>query len=172
MGKIVNDLTAWKKEICDTERIVFVNGCFDLLHLGHLHLLQKARELGTVLFVAVNGDESVKKLKGLLRPVLPEQHRIQHVAALECVNFCHVFHSVRCTHVIEVVRPHVWVKSAEYNLRNLSSEEYAAARKIKAEIIFIPCLETTSTTFFLQQYITKIHNFACLTLIGDLDKTK
>ena len=87
------------------KRLVLTNGCFDLLHVGHVRYLEQARELGDFLAVAVNGDESVRALKGAGRPLNSEADRAEVLAALEAVSFVTIFPGVRATQVIETARP-------------------------------------------------------------------
>src|ERR1700748_1501107 len=91
-------------------KLVFTNGCFDLLHVGHVRYLQAARALGDALAVAVNGDASVRALKGPSRPLTPETDRAEVLAALACVDFVTIFAEVRVTGLIREVRPHVYAK--------------------------------------------------------------
>ena len=95
---------------------VFTNGCFDLLHVGHVDYLQKASQLGDVLVVAINSDSSVRKLKGDSRPIQNESDRAQILAALSCVSFVVVFHEETPLHLVEKLKPHVLVKGADYNV--------------------------------------------------------
>src|SRR3954468_21515059 len=81
-------------------KLVFTNGCFDLLHVGHTRYLQAARALGDALLVAVNGDDSVRELKGDRRPINPESDRAEVLAALSCIDYVTIFPSVRATEVI------------------------------------------------------------------------
>src|SRR5438105_9053263 len=81
-------------------RLVFTNGCFDLLHVGHVRYLQAARALGDALLVAVNGDSSVRALKGPTRPINPEEDRAEVLAALACVDFLTIFHGERVTDLV------------------------------------------------------------------------
>src|SRR5262245_10024826 len=94
--------------------VVWTNGCFDLLHAGHVRSLQAASGLGDVLVVGVNSDESVRRLKGPGRPVLPEADRAELLAALECVDHVLVFGDPTPAPVLEALRPDVACKGAEY----------------------------------------------------------
>jgi rfaE bifunctional protein nucleotidyltransferase chain/domain len=96
------------------QRVVFTNGCFDLLHPGHVRYLECARSLGDILVVAVNSDESVRRLKGPSRPVLPECDRCEVVAALQCVDYVTVFREDTPLEVIEQLRPDVLVKGGDW----------------------------------------------------------
>src|SRR5690606_3409009 len=92
----------------DGKRLVFTNGCFDLLHVGHVRYLEAARRLGDALAVAVNGDGSVRLLKGPTRPINPEADRAEVLAALRCVDYVVIFAEPRVTGVIHEVRPHIY----------------------------------------------------------------
>src|ERR1051325_10036247 len=104
------------------KRIVATNGCFDLLHVGHIRYLQAARALGEALVVAVNGDDSVRALKGPGRPVNSELDRAEVLAALSCVDFVTVFQSVRVTDLIKTVKPHIYVKGGDYTVETLDPD--------------------------------------------------
>ncbi len=96
-------------------RIVFANGCFDLLHVGHVRFLEQARRQGDVLIVGVNGDRSVAALKGPGRPLLPAAARAELVAALEAVNYIVVFEDVTAETVLRELRPDVHCKGTDYS---------------------------------------------------------
>src|SRR4030095_14501029 len=104
-------------------KLVFTNGCFDLLHVGHVRYLQQARALGDALLVAVNGDSSVRALKGPTRPVNAEQDRAEVLAALACVDFVTIFHTERVTEVVRVIRPHIYAKGGDYTVASLDPGE-------------------------------------------------
>lgn len=95
-------------------RVVLANGCFDILHVGHVRYLEGAAQLGDTLVVAVNGDRSVRQLKGEGRPILGEEHRVSLVSALECVDHVVVFNETDVCNVIEVLRPSVHAKGTDY----------------------------------------------------------
>ena len=127
-------------------RLVFTNGCFDLLHVGHVRYLQAARAEGDVLAVGLNGDASVRVLKGPGRPLNPADDRAEILAALTCVDFVTVFEEPRATDLLARVRPHVYVKGGDYTLETLHSEERAALLAAGTRIAFIPTVEGRSTT--------------------------
>src|SRR5204863_5427942 len=95
-------------------KIVAANGCFDLLHVGHVHYLQAARALGDVLAVGLNGDRSVRELKGSGRPINNERDRAQVLAALECVDLVTIFPDMRATQFISASVPAIYVKGGDY----------------------------------------------------------
>lgn len=119
-------------------RLVLTNGCFDLIHVGHVRYLQAARKLGDALAVAVNGDASVRALKGESRPLNRETDRAEVLAALACVDHVAIFPEVRVSRLLEEVRPAVYVKGGDYTPETLNPEEFAVLQKIGAEIQIIP----------------------------------
>jgi rfaE bifunctional protein nucleotidyltransferase chain/domain len=136
------------------KRLVLTNGCFDLLHVGHVRYLEQARELGDFLAVAVNGDESVRALKGAGRPLNSEADRAEVLAALEAVNFVTIFSSVRATPVIEAAQPAIYVKGGDYTPESLDFEERTAVQSIGARTVILPLVPGKSTS----QLIQKMHN--------------
>src|SRR3954471_14075803 len=130
--------------------LVFTNGCFDLLHVGHTRYLKAARALGDALVVAVNGDESVRALKGPTRPINTEDDRAEVLAALACVDYVTVFHEERVAGVIREVRPHLYVKGGDYTLETLHPDEVAALREAGADLRILPLVPGKSTTATLR----------------------
>lgn len=127
-------------------RVVLTNGVFDLLHTGHLYYLQAARRLGDALFIALNADESVRRLKGPTRPVQTAEQRAYALGALACVDAIVVFPQPRLTDEINRLRPDVYCKAGDYTLEKLNSEERAALESVGAKIEFLPFLAGFSTT--------------------------
>ena len=127
-------------------RLVFTNGCFDILHVGHVRYLQAARARGDALAVGLNGDESVRALKGPGRPVNPADDRAEVLAALACVDFVTIFAEPRATTLLAQVRPHVYVKGGDYQLETLNPEERAVLQTVGARIEFVPMVPGRSTT--------------------------
>jgi D-glycero-beta-D-manno-heptose 1-phosphate adenylyltransferase len=97
-------------------RIVFTNGHFDLVHVGHLRYLQQAKSMGDCLIVGINDDATTTARKGPRRPILPEHERVELVAGLACVDFAVIFHEPTAEHVIETLRPDIYVKGGDYTL--------------------------------------------------------
>ena len=127
-------------------RLVFTNGCFDLLHVGHVRYLQAARALGDALAVGLNGDASVRALKGPARPLNPAGDRAEVLAALACVDFVTIFAEPRATRLLARVRPHVYVKGGDYRLETLDPEEHAVLQTVGARIEFVTMVPGRSTT--------------------------
>jgi len=133
------------------KRIVTTNGCFDLLHVGHVRYLQAARALGDVLAVGLNGDDSVRELKGLGRPVNSERDRAEILASLECVNFVTIFPEPLAARFLSAAHPAIYAKGGDYTSENLNAEERAILEKIGAEIRIIPFQVGYSTSALLQR---------------------
>ena len=127
-------------------RLVFTNGCFDLLHVGHVRYLQAARALGDALAVGLNADGSVRALKGPGRPLNPAAERAEVLAALACVDFVTIFDERRATRLLSRVRPHVYVKGGDYTLATLDAEERGVLLGAGARIEFVPMVAGRSTT--------------------------
>ena len=102
------------RERSEGKTIVFTNGCFDLLHVGHIHTLYIARQQGDILVVGINSDDSVRAIKGEGRPLVPQRQRAEILAALEAVDYVVVFHEADPHRLIEELRPHVLVKGGDW----------------------------------------------------------
>ena len=125
--------------------VVFTNGVFDLLHVGHVRYLEFARSLGSMLVVGVNSDASVRSLgKGSVRPIVPASERAEVVAALGCVDFVCIFDEQRPDATIRAVRPDIHVKSEQYALGDLP--EAGAVEEVGGKIVLAPHVPSTSTS--------------------------
>ncbi len=105
-------------------KIVFTNGCFDILHLGHLRYLEEAKGQGDVLIVGVNSDKSVRLIKGDQRPVLPEYARSELVAGLHCVDYVTIFNTPDPLQLIKLIKPDVIVKGEDWSLNDIVGKEF------------------------------------------------
>ena len=133
------------------KKIVVTNGCFDLLHAGHVRYLAAARALGDILVVGLNGDQSVRELKGAGRPINNEKDRAELLAALDAVDFVTIFPELRATHFIESAAPDVYVKGGDYDSESLNPEERAALQKIGSKIEIVPFEKGYSTSGLLER---------------------
>ena len=133
------------------KKIVATNGCFDLLHVGHVRYLQAARPFGDLLVVGLNGDRSVLELKGTGRPITTQHDRAEILAALECVDLVTVFPDLRAAKFLAAVRPAVYVKGGDYTPRTLDEEELAILKEIGAAIRIIPFEAGYSTSGLIEQ---------------------
>lgn len=127
-------------------RVVLTNGVFDLLHTGHLYYLQQARALGDALIVALNGDTSVRALKGPTRPIQAEAQRAYALGALTCVDGVFVFNTPRLDAEIRALRPDIYCKAGDYTLEKLNPDERRELQAVGAQIKFLPFLPGFSTT--------------------------
>ena len=127
MGEVVMDQTELERRVrelkADDRKVIFANGCFNILHVGHVRYLRGAKELGDVLVVAVNGDESVRKLKGRDYPVLPEEERAELLAALECVDLVTIFHETDVCDLLRRLKPHIHAKGSDYSPDTIPERE-------------------------------------------------
>ena len=151
--KSVPELSAISAQFAaDGKKLVFTNGCFDLLHPGHVRYLQQARALGDALLVALNGDASVRALKGPTRPVNCEEDRAEVLAALACVDFVTVFHTERVTELAREIRPQVYAKGGDYTVESLDPGEREALQGAGAEICILPLVPGKTTTGILEKW--------------------
>jgi len=132
-------------------KLVATNGCFDLLHVGHVRYLAKARDLGDALVVGVNGDASVRAIKGDTRPLNSEADRAEVLAGLECVDLVTIFQEVRATNFLRRAAPAIYVKGGDYMPETLDAEESDALDRIGAETRIIPFESGYSTTLLIDR---------------------
>jgi glycerol-3-phosphate cytidylyltransferase len=131
------------------KRVVFTNGCFDLLHAGHARYLAEARGLGDALVVGVNSNRSVRSLKGPSRPIVPEEERAELLAHLQCTDFVCLFDEDRPDSLIEAVKPRVHVKGGDYTEDQLPEAE--VVRRSGGEIVILPLVEGRSTSNLIER---------------------
>jgi rfaE bifunctional protein nucleotidyltransferase chain/domain len=136
---------------CSGQSIVLTNGCFDLLHVGHVAALQAASQLGDQLWVAINDDESVRQLKGSGRPIQSLKERALMLGALACVHGVFAFHGKQLAEELEQFRPDIYVKSGDYSLEKLHPAERLALERIACRICFVPFWEGYSTTGLIER---------------------
>ena len=127
-------------------RVVATNGCFDLLHYGHVSYLQRARKLGDLLVVGLNGDRSVRQPKGPGRPLVPQRQRAAVLAALACVDAVVIFPEKRAHRFLATVRPDIYVKGGDYRPETLDSRERAVLTVVGAKVRILPFVKGFSTT--------------------------
>ncbi|WP_277668750.1 D-glycero-beta-D-manno-heptose-7-phosphate kinase [Caproiciproducens galactitolivorans] len=142
------------KEICrqlnaQGKKVVFTNGCFDLLHAGHLVSLQTAKSFGDVLIVGLNSDRSVKSLKGYSRPIIDEQNRAKMLAGLECVDYLTIFDEDTPENLIQEICPDILVKGEDWEDKKIAGEDFVLAHGGKIE--YIPLKPGFSTTNIIQK---------------------
>lgn len=133
------------------KRVVATNGCFDLLHFGHVSYLQSARKLGHLLVVGLNGDASCRQLKGPGRPLAAAKHRAAVLAALSCVDAVVIFPQERAHRFLAAVRPDVYVKGGDYRPESLFGRERAVLTAVGAKICILPYVRGFSTTGLIKK---------------------
>lgn len=153
-SKIVSweKLPAWRKVLRESgKKLVVTNGCFDILHLGHVTYLETARNQGDALLVGINSDAAVRDLKGAGRPVNCEQDRAAVLAALESVSAVCVFNNQRATQFLSFARSDIYVKGGDYTLETLDQDERRTVEDAGGRIVLIPFVPGKSTTGLLER---------------------
>ncbi len=133
------------------KKVVFTNGCFDILHAGHTRYLREARKLGDALILALNSDSSVRSIKGPMRPIVPEAERAEVVAALDSVDYVTVFDELTPLELIEFLRPDVIVKGGDWAEKDIVGAE--AVRKWGGRVAIMPEIEGASTTNIIDKVL-------------------
>ncbi len=136
------------------KKIVFTNGCFDIIHTGHTRYLAKAKSLGNILIVAVNSDASVRMIKGDKRPINSEADRMETLAALEVVDFVTIFNEPDPYRVISEIKPDVLVKGGDWPIEKIIGRDIVEARG--GRVVNVPYLDGASTTGIIEK-IVKIY---------------
>jgi len=145
-------LPAWREKLrAQGRRLVVTNGCFDLLHLGHVTYLEAARALGDALLVGVNADASVRGLKGPDRPVNSESDRAAVLAALQCVDGVCIFADRTALRFLSEVQPDIYAKGGDYTIDTINQEERHLVEKLGGQVAILPGVPGKSTTALLQK---------------------
>jgi D-glycero-beta-D-manno-heptose 1-phosphate adenylyltransferase len=143
----LENLAEWRRRMADSgKKLAVTNGCFDLLHLGHVTYLENARNEADALLVGVNGDDSVRALKGPNRPINTEEDRAAVLAALECVDAVCIFPEKRAARFLGVARPDVYAKGGDYTVDSLDAGERAEIEGVGGRIVILPMVAGKSTT--------------------------
>ena len=145
-------LPTWREAIRKSgKKLVVTNGCFDILHLGHVTYLENARNFGDLLLLGVNGDAGVRELKGPTRPVNSESDRAAVLAALESVGAVCIFSEKTATRFLAAARPDIYVKGGDYTLDTLNQDERHAVESAGGKIVLVPFVPGKSTTSLLEK---------------------
>ena len=143
----LDEAVEWRRALAESGRqLVVTNGCFDLMHRGHVEYLARAREVGDSLLVAINSDASIAAIKGPGRPVVPESDRAYTVASLEAVDAVVVFSTPKAIGLIRQLTPDVYVKGGDYSVETIDQEERLLLDEIGARIEFVTLISGFSTT--------------------------
>jgi rfaE bifunctional protein nucleotidyltransferase chain/domain len=147
-----DQLPAWRENIRQSgKKLVVTNGCFDILHLGHVTYLESARNFGDALLVGVNGDEATRQLKGAGRPVNSESDRAAVLAALASVDGVCIFADKTAVKFLSAAQPDIYVKGGDYTLDTLNQDERRAVEATGGRIVIIPFVPGKSTTALLEK---------------------
>ena len=144
--RLLVKLTDWKEE---NKKIVFTNGCFDLIHLGHIEVIARSADLGDILIIGVNTDNSIKRLKGKNRPIVEEVSRAKQLAALEFVDAVVFFDQDTPIDLIKVINPNVITKGGDYNTDQVIGNDIVTQND--GEVVIIPLTQGYSTTSILEK---------------------
>ncbi|MBN1481837.1 D-glycero-beta-D-manno-heptose 1-phosphate adenylyltransferase [candidate division KSB1 bacterium] len=154
-GKIksLEDLRAIRLNAKNAEKkIVWTNGCYDILHAGHVLYLQRAKRLGHYLIVGLNSDRSIRATKGPLRPIVNQNERAIVLSALECVDYIIIFDQDSPIEIIKDLKPDIYAKGGDYTLETINQPERRVVESYGGDIVILPGLKGSSTTTI----ITKI----------------
>ena len=133
------------------KKVIWTNGCYDILHQGHIDLLKKSKSLGDYLIVGLNSDQSVKKLKGNNRPIQNEQARTEIISALQYVDYVIVFPEKTVEKYLFEIKPDIYVKGEDYTLTKMDQTERKAIESYNGKIVFIPMIKGISTTEIIKK---------------------
>lgn len=136
-------------EVCKNKKVVFTNGCFDIIHSGHITLLKEASELGDILIVGLNSDNSIKRLKGSNRPINNLENRINVLSAISYVDYIVVFEDDTPINIIKYLKPDYLVKGGDYRIENIVGSDYV--KSYGGNICIIPFREDISTTLIINK---------------------
>ncbi|MBA2732456.1 MAG: D-glycero-beta-D-manno-heptose 1-phosphate adenylyltransferase [Acidobacteria bacterium] len=151
----IDELREERKRLrAEGKRLVFTNGCFDILHVGHVRYLQSAREQGDALVVAINSDRSVRELKGVGRPIMNDQERAEMLLALRAVDYVTVFDGLSPRSLIAEVLPDVLVKGGDYQLDEIHGREEVEAAG--GRVLSLPFVEGASTSSIIEKMLKTV----------------
>jgi len=147
LREMIEDLRAKGK------RIIFTNGCFDLLHIGHIRYLEEAKTLGDILVVGVNSDRSIRSLKGPKRPILPEEERAEILSGLGCVDYITIFDEPDPLELISSLQPHVLVKGGDWTKETTVGR--GVVEQSGGEVVIIPFIQGASTSNLIETILKR-----------------
>ena len=156
LGEVVSlqeAVTIREKLRAEGRTVVLTNGHFDLLHVGHVDCLQRAKALGDVLIVGLNSDSSTRLLKGEKRPIVPQEERAQLLAALQCVDYVIIFEEGTAERLLAALRPEVYVKGGDWAVEDLPEAKAVAEHGIRVEIL--PQVPSRSTTDIIETILAR-----------------
>lgn len=157
--KSLEEIVRWREDLREAgKKLVFTNGCFDILHVGHVRYLNRARSLGDRLVVALNSDRSVRQIKGAPRPVVPEMERAEVLAALACVNYLFIFDDLTPQRIIDAIVPDILVKGSDWELSHVIGRE--TVESAGGFVLTVPLVEGASTSGIIRKVIDRFGSSA------------
>ena len=147
LRKIIGDLKTKGK------RIVFTNGCFELLHIGHIRYLEEAKALGDILVVGINSDQSIHRIKGPYRPILPEEERAEVLSGLGCVDYITIFDEVDPLELISFLQPHILVKGGDWTKETTIGKEVVEG--LGGKVVILPFVQGASTSNLIETILKR-----------------
>ncbi len=152
--KTLDELVALVASLkADGKTVVTTNGVYDILHVGHVRLLQQAKALGDVLIVLLNSDRSTRELKGSQRPIVPEAERAEVVAALGCVDYVAIFNELRPDALLAYLKPNIHVKGGDYTPAQIQPGERAAVEGAGGKIVITPMVKGRSVSNLVEKIL-------------------
>ena len=147
-----SNLGAWRaKTKLQGKKVCATNGCFDLLHAGHIKYLYESSKYGDIFIIGCNGDASVRQLKGKDRPIQTEKDRALILSALECVNFVSIFEEKEAVNFLQVAQPDFYIKGGDYTLDSMDSQEKEAVTTYGGKIVLAPMLQGKSSSSIISK---------------------
>jgi rfaE bifunctional protein nucleotidyltransferase chain/domain len=155
VNKVI-EITSLKEQLIHSKKggkkIIFTNGCFDILHFGHVSYLQKAKAIGDILVIGLNSDDSIQRIKGPQRPIFPQKARAEVLAALSCVDWIVIFNEDTPKKLIEQVLPDVLVKGADWKGREVVGQD--VVENAGGHVEFIEYVDNFSTTGAIEKILS------------------
>jgi len=154
---MILDNSSIEKTIKDLKRqgktIVFTNGCFDILHIGHVRYLKEAKSLGDILVVGLNSDESIRYIKGPKRPIIPQEERAEILASIRYVDYVVIFNEPDPYNLISLVKPHILVKGGDWPVEKIVGKDIVEG--YGGKVLSIPYMEGSSTTGIITKILER-----------------
>ncbi len=158
--KTLKELLAIRQEAKEAgKRVVWTNGCYDILHAGHVLYLEKAKRLGDLLFVGLNSDASIRSTKGPLRPIVHEDERAIVISALSCVDYVVIFQEDSPVNIIKSLEPDVYAKGGDYTIDTINQQERRVVENYGGEIALLPGVAGNSTTAVINKILRAYNEF-------------
>ncbi len=150
--KSLYEISQIANSIRNIKKIVFTNGCFDILHSGHIIYLYEAKKLGDILIIGLNSDNSIKRIKGEKRPIVPQEERAFLLSSLEMVDYVTIFDEDTPYKLIEIIKPHVLVKGGDWPIDNIVGRDIVES--YGGKVLNIPFVEGKSTTNIIERILS------------------